>query len=324
MLTHFSPQPCQLSPFHDTSRTIMSAENPTTHIYKALFANSGIAIGKGIAAVLTGSGAMLAETIHSAADCGNQVLLLVGVKRSQKAPDATHPLGYGRALYFWSFIVALLLFTGGGVASIYEGLHKLKHPEPIENMAVALGVLMFSLLVEGLATLDNVKDLNRKRGAIPFFSYLRQSKDSDLIVIFGENAAATLGLMLALAAILVSHFTENPVWDAVGTLSIGGVLVGVAVFLAVEVKSLLVGESADPEIERCVRELIKERPEIERVLELITLQQGPGEVVVALKASFYPHHTAKEICEAINLLEQALRAKRPDAKWIFVEPDHKP
>lgn len=301
----------------------MAADHSTSHIIQSLIANAAIAAGKGVAALLTGSGALLAETLHSAADCGNQLLLLMGVKRSRKAPDATHPLGYGRALYFWSFMVALLLFSGGGVFSIYEGIHKIQHPEPVEKVYIGLVILGFSIAIEGWATLSNIRELNKRRGPKPFFRYLRDTKDSDLVVVFGENAAATLGLVLAIMALGLSYLTGDARWDAVGSLCIGVVLVGVAIFLAVEVKSLLVGEAADPSIESAARELIARQTGVEELLELITVQQGPGEVMAAMKLRFSSSLTADEVCEAINRFESSLRGRCPEVKWCFVEPDLK-
>ncbi len=280
-----------------------------------------IAACKGVAAFVTGSGAMLAETIHSAADCGNQLLLLLGVKRSRKAPDESHPLGYGRALYFWSFMVALLLFSGGGVFSIYEGIHKILKPEPVEKAIVGLAVLGVSIALEGYATISNIREINKRRGSKPFTRYLRDTKDSDLIVVFGENAAATLGLFFAGIALLLSSLTGDSRWDGAGSLVVGLVLVGVAVFLAVEVKSLLVGESADTEIENAARELVKEHEHLDELLNIITIQQGPGEVLVALKIKLAPQLTSTEVCKAINAFEVALKSRRPEVRWLFVEPD---
>jgi cation diffusion facilitator family transporter len=299
----------------------VAADHSTSHIIQSLIANALIAVCKGVAAVLTGSGAMLAETLHSAADCGNQLLLLMGVKRARKAPDASHPLGYGRALYFWSFMVALLLFTGGGVFSIYEGIHKIMAPEPVTKVLVGLGVLAVSIVIEGAATLSNIREINKRRGDKPFMRYVRETKDSDLIVVFGENGAATLGLFFAAAALGVAHLTGDPRWDGVGSLVIGLVLVGVAVFLAVEVKSLLVGESADPDIEKAAREVIRGHARLSEVLNIITVQQGPGEVLVALKVRLSPGLSGEEVGRAINDFEVALKAKRPEVRWLFVEPD---
>lgn len=293
----------------------------TKHILQSLAVNVTIALAKGAAAFFTGSGAMLAETLHSAADCTNQVLLLLGVKRAGRAPDEHHPLGYGRALYFYSFVVALLLFSGGGVFSIYEGVHKLAHPEPVERVGLALGILFLSLLLEGWATWGNLKEMKARRGAVPLFTWLRQTKDSDLIVVFGENAAAVLGLALAIAALTVAAVTGDPRWDALGSIAIGVVLVGVAVFLGVEVKSLLLGERADGGIEAAVRALVEAEPRFLALLRVITLQQGPGEVVVAMKVRVSPGLSATEVVQVINRFEQALKAQRPDIRWCFVEPD---
>jgi cation diffusion facilitator family transporter len=297
------------------------AGGSTKHIIQSLVVNAAIAIAKGIAAAITGSGAMLAETIHSAADCGNQLLLLLGVKQSQRAPDPAHPLGYGRTLYFWSFMVALLLFSGGGMFSIYEGVHKLLHPEPVESVMIAVAILAFSIALEGYATLSNIKEANQRRGEQPFFQYLRETKDSDFVVVMGENSAATLGLLLALAAIGLAHLTGDARWDAVGSLAIGLVLVAVAVFLAIEVKSLLVGESADPKIDDAVRSLLAERPELGQLLAMFTVQQGPGEVIVSLKIHPREGLSAHELCRSINAFEHDLKAKRTEVRWIFVEPD---
>ena len=294
----------------------------TAHILQALGANAVIAASKGVAAVITGSGALMAETIHSAADCGNQLLLLFGVKQSRRPADATHPLGYGRALYFWSFMVALLLFVGGGVYSIYEGIHKLQHPEAVESILVGVIVLAVALAIEGWATYGNIVELNKRRGAVPFFRFLRQTKDSDLVVIFGENSAAVLGLVLALVALLLAKTTGDGRWDAVGSLAVGVVLVGVAIFLAIEVKSLLVGEGADPVIETAAREIAAADPNVEGVLRVLTVQQGPGEVVVAMKVKFKPGMaTGGALCDAINGFERKLEARVPEVKWTFIEPD---
>jgi cation diffusion facilitator family transporter len=296
-------------------------DHSSAHIIQSLLVNLAISVAKGIAAFFTGSGALLAETLHSLADCGNQGLLLLGVTRAKRPPDASHPLGYGRTVYFWSFMVALLLFTGGGVFSIYEGIHKLLEPEPVERVWVGLSILLFSLLLEGASTFSNIRELNKRRGDTPFLRYLRDTKDSDLIVIFGENAAATIGLLFALVALFVASYTHDGRWDAGGSIAIGLVLVGVAIFLAIEVQSLLIGESADPAIEASAREVIREHKALEKLLHIITVQQGPGEVMVALKVGFSPRLTSDEVCEAINAFETSLRARRPEVRWIFIEPD---
>lgn len=297
-------------------------DHGTGHIVQSLVVNLIIASAKFGAAFFTKSGAMLAEAIHSAADCGNQILLLRGVKEGRRPPDEKHPLGYGRNVYFWSFMVALLLFSGGGVFSIYEGLHKLSEPpHALEHVGWAVGILAGSLLLEGWATIGNVRELNKRRGSKGFMQFLRETKDSDLVVVFGENSAAVLGLAFALVAIVYAKVTGDSRADAVGSLAVGVVLVGVAVFLAVEVKSLLVGEAADPEISAAATALATEDKRIHKVLECITMQQGPGEVLVALKLQFEPNLTVNDVAATINSFEEKLRAQRPEAKYVFVEPD---
>ena len=291
-------------------------------VIKSLVVNMVIATGKGIAAAITGSGAMLAETLHSFADCGNQVLLLVGIKKSQKPPDKQHPLGYGRNMYFYSFIVALLLFSGGGVFSIYEGIHKMQHPEPVGDVLIAIIILVASILLEGWATLGNLKTMKERRGSTPLMKYLRESKDSDLVVVFGENSAAVLGLVLALIAVVVAKQTGDGRWDAVGSLAIGVVLIGVAIFLAVEIKALLVGEAADNKVIDTVQEIAAADPNVKKVLEVITIQQGPGEIVLMMKLHFQSGIDSDKLVGVINSFEEKVRARIPEAKWSFIEPDH--
>ncbi len=298
----------------------MSAES-TSHIIQALLANLAITLAKAVAAFLTGSGALLAEAIHTGADCTNQVLLLIGLRQARRPADPAHPLGYGRNVYFWSFIVALLLFSAGGMFSIYEGIHKLHRPEPVERVWLGFAILAFSLLLEGGSLLSNIRELRRRAKGAPFFRALHDTKDSDLVVVFGENAAASLGLVLAMAALGAAAATGDSRWDAVGSLSVGVVLVGVALFLGLEIKGLLVGESADPDIATRVREVAARQPLFGRVLHLLTLQQAPGEVVVLMKVAVTEGTTARALSTAINDFEAALRAQRRDVRWCFVEPD---
>ena len=297
-------------------------EPDTHHIYQSLYTNLVIACAKGVGAFISGSGAMLAETLHSFSDCANQLLLLLGVKRSQKAPDEHFPLGYGRSLYFWSFMVALLLFSGGGVFSIYEGIHKIMHPEPLTgSLTLSFIILVASLLLEGKATFDNIKEMKKRRGEESLWSYLKSTKDSDLVVIFGENAAATLGLAVAALSLTMASITGDGRWDGVGSLSVGIILIAVAVFLAKEVQSLLLGESADPKIVRQVKDRIEIEEKVLSVHEIITLQQGPGEVLLTCKIDCDPDLTFVEVCHLINKVEVDLRQAMPELKWIFIEPD---
>jgi len=290
-------------------------------VIKSLVVNMVIATGKGIAAGITGSGAMLAETLHSLSDCINQVLLLVGLKQAARPPDARYPLGQGRNLYFWSFMVAMLLFLGGGAYAIYEGIHKLQHPEKIENPLVAVGILGFSLAIESWAMAGAYKAVSERKGKRTLIQYLKETKDSDLVVIFGEDGAAVLGLAFALIAVLISMATGDPMYDALGTLAIGAVLIGVAVFLAKEVKSLLLGESADPALLEVIEVCAKQDPRILKVLRTLTVQQGPGEIVVACKLQFQDNLTTKELVATINEFEVRLHEKCPEVRWSFVEPD---
>jgi len=293
----------------------------TGEVLKSLAVNAIIASAKGVAAVITGSGAMLAETLHSFADCGNQLLLLVGIKKSGKPADLKHPLGYGRAMYFYSFVVALLLFSGGGVFSIYEGIHKLEHPEPVGDITIALVILGFSILLEGWSTWGNLKVMKTRRGDTGLFKYLRESKDSDLVVIFGENSAAVLGLVLAGVALLLAKQTGDGRWDAAGSLAIGFVLVGVAIFLAREITSLLLGESADPKLHKEIKQLALDDPNVDDVLRLLTIQQGPNEIVVAMKLKFRDGLQTGELVDAINAFEVQLKQRVPEVRWSFIEPD---
>jgi cation diffusion facilitator family transporter len=291
------------------------------HIWLSLAANLGIALAKGLAAFFTGSGALLAETIHSVADCGNQVLLLIGVRGARQAPTESHPLGYGRTAFFWSFMVALLLFSLGGMFSIYEGIHKLLVPDPVEKVWLGVAILVFSLALEAGSLWAVARQMTRHRRGRTLLRFLRETTESDLVVVFGENFAAVVGLGLALAALLLSHATHDPRWDAAGSIGIGVVLIVVAVFLAVEVKSLLVGERADPELEAIVHEVAASEATMRSIWRIITIQQGPGEVILAMKVEFDHGLPAREITEVINRFEGKLRARRPDARWIFVEPD---
>ncbi|MSQ83728.1 MAG: cation diffusion facilitator family transporter [Myxococcales bacterium] len=313
----------QPSAVRPASVAIAPAHHPTGHIVQSLVVNMVIALSKLVGAVLSGSGAMLAETLHSCADCGNQALLLLGVKRATKPPDAAHPLGYGAALYFWSFMVALLLFVGGGMFSLYEGVHKLQHPEPLHDTKIAMAILMFSIVLEGWSCRNNIIDLNKGRGTMPFVQYLRQTKDSDLIVVFGENAAAVLGLIIAAVFMQIAVVTGDPRYDAVGSLGIGLVLIGVALFLAVEVKSLLMGERAGTEVERAVHQAAADDPKIAQVLRVITVQKGPNEVLVACKLQLVGDLDTAGVVQTINAFETRLHALCPEVRWSFVEPDDK-
>jgi cation diffusion facilitator family transporter len=291
-------------------------------IMYALGANGGIAVAKGFAAWHTGSGAMLAETIHSFVDCANQLLLLVGLRRAKRPVSEDHPLGYGKAVYFWSFIVALMLFSMGGIFSIYEGVHKLMHPEMPEAPWIAVGVLLVSMLLEFGSLKGALSVVKNSKGKRSFVKWFRASRESELIVVVGEDIAALAGLSLALIAVLATIVTAEPLFDALGTIAIGVVLVLVAIIVGIEVKSLLIGESADPETLSALRDFLSGRPEIAEVYSLITLQLGT-DLMVSAKVRMKEMNTAVHLVEDINEVECALKTNFPQIRWVFFEPDVK-
>ena len=294
------------------------ADSLKTVLY-ALGANFAIGVAKLVAAVTTGSSAMLAEAIHSFADCGNQALLLVGMKQAKRPPSPDYPLGYGKAIYFWSFIVALVLFSLGGLFSIYEGWHKLAQPEALSYPWVAVGVLVFGIAAETVSLRACLVEIAKVRGNRSLWRWFRESRQSELVVILGEDIAAEVGLVLALIAVLATIVTGNPLYDALGSIAIGAVLVVVAALLGIEIKGLLIGQSAEPETEIAIRRFIEERQEVTRVFSVITLQLG-GSLMVAVKAHMRGE-SANELVASINRVEVALREAFPDIQWLFFEPD---
>jgi cation diffusion facilitator family transporter len=289
-------------------------------ILYALGANVGIFLAKAVAAVLTGSGAMLAEAVHSLADCGNQGLLLFGMKRAKRPPTPDYPLGYGKEVYFWSFLVALMLFSVGGAFSVYEGIHKMLQPEPIERPVIGVAVLAFSLALEWWSLRACLQEVNKTRGGQSLWRWFRDSRDSEMIVVFGEQLAAILGLAAALLAVAVTLATGDPIYDAIGTLAIGVLLIVVAVFVAIEVKALLIGQSVAVEKRQAIRAFLEARPEVRKIFNVITLQLGP-DVMVATQACLGEDLPSSELVRRINAVESALRAEFPDVRWSFFEPD---
>ena len=292
----------------------------TRAIFFALGANFAIACAKGVAAFFTGSSAMLAETVHSIADCGNQLLLLLGMRQSKRQPSPDYPLGYGKAIYFWSFLVAVMLFTVGGMFSLYEGVHKLQDPEPLRQWWWAVGVLVFGIIAEGISMRACMREVNKARGDRSLWQWFRGSRQAELVVIFGEDLAALLGLVFALVAVLLAVWTGNPVWDAIGTVAIGALLIVVAVFVAIEVKAMLIGQGVHPVRQEEMRAYLEARPEVERVFNLITLQLG-NEVMMSVKARMREKTDAGVLLAQINAVEQAMQAKFPEVRWSFFEPD---
>ncbi len=300
----------------------MSQASSLRAVLYALGANSGILIAKGAAAAVTGSSAMLAEAIHSAADCGNQVLLLFGMKDAKRVADAKHPLGYGRAVYFWAFLVAVLLFTLGGLFSIYEGWHKLHQTEPITNPGIAIGVLVIAIVLEAFSLAGCIREIRKVSGTRTLWRFFRTSRNSELIVILGEDIAALAGLVLALIAVVLAFASGNPVYDAIGSMAVGVLLVVVAVLLAAEIKAMITGESAEEETEHAIRAFIVARPEVAEIYSLLTLQLGEG-IMLAVKARMAETAGAGALIDAINRVEAGLRAAFPAVQWCFFEPDDK-
>lgn len=286
----------------------------------ALFANLAIAIAKGFAAFYTGSSAMLAEAIHSLADSGNQLLLILGLKQSQRPPSEEYPLGYGKSIYFWSFLVALVLFSIGGLFSVYEGWHKLHHPEALSAPWVAIGVLIFAILAESISLWGCLREVRKEQYGRSLFQWFKESRTSELVVVFGEDVAALLGLVVALVAISAAAWTGNPVYDAAGTLVIGALLLVIAFFVAVEVKALLIGQSVEPRILAQMREFLEQRPEIDQVYRLLTMQMGP-DAMVAIKARMMKTGSERAMIKAVNRVEADFSAAFPMVAWLFFEPD---
>ncbi len=289
-------------------------------ILYAFLANSGIALAKTWAAWLTGSGSMLAEAIHSYADAGNQVLLFLGLRQSTRPPDHEHPLGYGKLSYFWSFIVAVLLFSMGGLFSIYEGFHKLQRPEPLTQVWVAQLVLVFAIVLEGFSLLGCVREIGKIRLGRSFMAWLKHTRNSELVVVLGEDIAALLGLVIALGFLSLASLTDNTMYDAFGSISIGVVLLVVSVFVALRVRSLLVGRSADPMIQEAINNIIGQEPDIEKVFNTITMQFGP-DTMLAAKIKLRSGMDIDAAVDSINTLERRLKAEIPNLEWCFIEPD---
>jgi cation diffusion facilitator family transporter len=299
----------------------MSGEaNSLRAILLALGANFAIFVAKLVAAIFTGSGAMLAEAVHSLADCGNQGLLLLGMRQAGRPPSSEYPLGWGRALYFWSFLVAMLLFSVGGMFSLYEGIHKLTHHEPLKWPWLAVGVLVFGIVAESVSMHGCMKEVNKARGNRSIWRWFRQTRASELLVIFGEDLAALIGLAFALAAVLLTMATGNLLFDAIGTIAIGVLLIAVAVAVAIEVKALLIGQGVEPQRRDEMLAFLNARPEIAQVYNLLTLQMG-NDVMVAVKAKMNPTPTNRELIEAINLVEIDFKRAFRDIRWSFFEPD---
>lgn len=297
-------------------------EGSVRAILYALGANFGIAVSKFGAAWWTNSGSMLAEAIHSTADCVNQLLLLLGMKEAKRPESADHPLGHHRVTYFWSMIVALLLFFMGGAFSVYEGIERLRHPHPLENGLVALAVLGVAVVLEAFSLAGAMREIRKVAGGKPFLRWFRETRESELMVVAGEDIAALAGLTFAFIAVAAALATGNPLWDAAGTIGVGIVLMVIAVLVMVEVKALIVGESAAPEQREAIQRFVAAQPEVAEALNVITLAWG-DKVVIAVKARMAEAEaiSGAELVARVNAVEARMQAEFPQAKWVFFEPD---
>jgi cation diffusion facilitator family transporter len=290
-------------------------------IFAAFSANLFIALVKFVVAYFSASSAMLAEAVHSSADMFNQVLLFVGIKKAAKQADELHPFGFSGEAYFWSFIVAIILFTSGAIFSIYEGVQKLRHPAPVAHIPVALVVLGVAIIAEALSLRVAFRKINVERGKTGIITYLRKSKKAELIVVFMEDTAALIGLAIALTALLVEHFTKIYMFDGLASVLIGVLLAFTALFIGNETRSLILGESADPAMLRKIRLLLLKEDSIHKVIHIRSLHLGAEDILLAVKAEFNAHLNVEQIGAVINGLENEIRAQFPEVSKIFIEPD---
>lgn len=299
----------------------MSASGGSRAIVAALLANTGIAVTKFIAFVFSGSSAMLAESVHSIADSGNQLLLLIGGRRAKKTADEAHPFGYGRERYVYAFVVAIILFSVGGVFSIYEGIDKLQHPHALEVPWLPILVLSIAIGLESFSLRTAVKESNHTRGGQSWVAFVRHAKAPELPVVLLEDVAALFGLSFAFAGVGLAIITGNPLWDAIGTLAIGVLLVLVAIVLGIETKSLLIGEGAGAADYAAIRKAVEDHKDVEELIHMKTLYLGPDELLVGAKVAFSRTAKLADIAASINSVEAAIRAAVPVARVIYIEPD---
>jgi cation diffusion facilitator family transporter len=290
-------------------------------IIAALVANSGIAVAKFVGFLITGSASLLAEAVHSVADTSNQGLLLFGGSRARRKATPEHPFGYGRERYFWSFVVALVLFSMGGLFAIYEGIEKLRHPHAPESFGVAVVILLVAIALETYSLTTAIREANHVRAGRSWWEFIRRSKSPELPVVLLEDIGAQTGLFLALGGVLAAHFTGAARWDAAGSLGIGILLVVIAIVLAVEMKSLLIGESASPADEDAIRGAIEGSSGVRRLIHMRTQHLGPDELLVAAKLEFEGGLSVAQLADAVNAAETRLREAVPTARVIYLEPD---
>ncbi|WP_243322489.1 cation diffusion facilitator family transporter [Geothrix sp. SG200] len=287
----------------------------------ALAANGGIAVSKFGVFLLTGSSSLLTEAIHSTADCANQVLLFIGLRQGTRPAGPKHPLGHGQAAFVASFLVALLLFSVGGLYSLVEGVHKIRHPEHPHHLGWAVALLIFAILLEGASLRGALRAAEPERRGRSLLRYLRQSSRTELVVVLAEDIAALLGLVFALAAVLLTLATGNPVWDGIGSVAIGLLLIAVALFVGVEVASLLMNEAPPLALRAALRSAVEEAPAVDQVLGLVAVVVGSDRLMVALKVKFHDQPSGAALVAAINALERDLHQRFPQIQHLFVEPD---
>lgn len=299
----------------------MSTEGGTKAVIAALLANSGIAVSKFVAFAITGSTSMLSEAIHSVADALNQVLLLIGGKRSKRVADDKYQFGYGRVRYVYGFMVAIVLFMVGGIYSLYEGWHKWNHPEPVNNHWIAIGVLTIAIILESLSFRTAIMETNKVRGKRSFAKFVRDSRQPELPVILLEDFGALLGLVFALFGVSFAVITGDGRWDGMGAMAIGTLLIIIAIILIREMSAMLVGEGALPEEYDAVKAALESAPLVERVINLRTLHVGPDALLVGAKIAITRCDTAQDIAQGIDEAERLLRLAVPSAQYVFLEPD---
>ena len=299
----------------------MSTEGSRRAIIAAMSANLGIAVAKFIAWGLSGSSSMLGEGVHSLADTGNQILLLRGGRVSKKKANAEHPFGFGRERYVYAFVVSIILFSVGGVFSLYEGVNKIQNPHPLENLWIPIFVLLVAMVLEGFSLRTAVRESNRIRGTDSWIAFIRRAKAPELPVVLLEDIAALTGLLFAFLGVMLTIMTGDGVWDAIGTICIGVLLVLVAIVLGIETKSLLVGEGASADDTVRIRDAINADSDVESLIHMKTLYLGPEELLVAAKVAFPTKMKLAEVAAAINSLESRVRAEVPIARVIYIEPD---
>lgn len=291
----------------------------TTVVYAAIASNLAISITKFVAATLTGSASMLSEAVHSLVDTGNEALMLIGITRSRKPPDERHPFGYARELYFWPFVVALVIFAGGAVVSVYEGVEKILHPHPIDSPWISYTVLGVAALMEGFSWFVALRAFNAHRGEAALFEAVHASKDPTVFIVLFEDSAALVGLAIAAVAISADLLLDQPMYDGVGSVLIGLVLAATAAFLAYETKSLLIGESAHPDLVRGVRATVRGEAAVVGVNEVLTLQLGPDSVIVNLSLDLRDEMSTGEAERALARIERRLKARYPEIRRVFTE-----